>query len=178
MDICIELGTINEADELEQLYDAINDYLKKEINYPGWIKGIYPIRQTAIKGITDNTLFVAKYKGKIIGSIILNHEPESGYSEAGWEFELDYSDVLVVHTLAVHPNYLKCGVGRNLMYFALQYGRKQLIKSIRLDVYEGNTPAIRLYEKCGFNYIGTVDMGLESYHLKWFKLYEKALFDK
>jgi RimJ/RimL family protein N-acetyltransferase len=29
---------------------------------------------------------------------------------------------------------------------------KSHVKSIRLDVYEGNIPAIRLYEKCGFKY--------------------------
>ncbi len=48
-------------------------------------------------------------------------------------------------------------------------------KSIRLDVYEGNIPAIRLYEKCGFEYVNTVDLGLGNYGLKWFKLYEKLL---
>jgi RimJ/RimL family protein N-acetyltransferase len=46
-----------------------------------------------------------------------------------------------------------------------------------LDVYEGNIPAISLYEKYGFKYIDTVDLGLGNYGLDWFRLYEKLLCD-
>jgi len=49
------------------------------------------------------------------------------------------------------------------------------MKSVRLDVYEGNTAAIRAYEKCGYTYIDTVDIGLGCYGLHWFKLYEKPV---
>lgn len=175
MDILIELGTINDIEEMEQLYDNITDYLGKGINYPGWLKGIYPIRQNAVNGLNDNNLFVAKYMGKIVGSIILNHTSELGYRDAKWEFQFDNSDILVIHTLVIHPDYLKCGIGKALLDFTLQYGRKHQIKAIRLDVYEGNSPAIKLYEKCGFKYIDTVDLGLGSYGLKWFRLYESLL---
>jgi len=171
----IELGTINDFDEMELLYDNINDYFENGINYPGWKKGIYPIRQNAVDGINNNNLFVARHNGKIVGSIILSHIPETAYKYAKWEFESDYSDVIVVHTLVVHPEQLKCGTGKSLLDFALQYGRIQDIKSIRLDVFDGNYPAIKLYEKCGFKYIDTVDLGLASYGLAWFRLYEKLL---
>lgn len=70
MDISIELGQANDIDELEQLYNDLNDYLAKGVNYPGWIKGIYPIRQNAIDGVINGNLYVAKHNGKIIGSII------------------------------------------------------------------------------------------------------------
>ncbi len=175
MDIYMELGTINDIDELEQLYNDVNDYFVSNINYPGWIKGVYPIRQTAIDGINSKHLFVAKYNEKIVGSIILNHKPEMGYSGVTWEYESDYSDVFVIHTLVVSAEYMKCGVGKNLINFALQFGREQNMKSIRLDVSENNSPAISLYEKCGFKYIDTVDLGLGSYGLHWFKLYERLL---
>lgn len=145
------------------------------MNYPGWIKGIYPIRENAIDGIESSNLYVAKYNGKIVGSVILSHEPESAYYEAEWEFESDYSDIFVVHTFVVHPDFMKCGVGKALMDFSVEHGIKSNIKLIRLDVYENNLPAIRLYEKCGFKYIDTVDLGLGNYGLDWFKLYEKLL---
>ncbi|MDF2881389.1 MAG: acetyltransferase [Clostridiaceae bacterium] len=62
-----------------------------------------------------------------------------------------------------------------LMEFADEYSIKSKARSIRLDVYEKNIPAITLYEKCGFKYIDTVDLGLGNYGLDWFKLYEKIL---
>lgn len=175
MDITFNLGKENDIDELEQLYNDLNDYLEQGINYPGWKKGIYPVRQNAINGVKDGNLYVSKYNGKIIGSVILSHEPEPAYYKAKWEFESDYSDVFVVHTFVVHPKFLRYGVGKALMDFSIEHSVKSQVKSIRLDVYEGNTPAIRLYEKCGFKYIDTVDLGLGNYGLDWFRLYEKLL---
>lgn len=70
---------------------------------------------------------------------------------------------------------MKCGVGKALMEFADEYRVKSQVKSIMLDVYEGNIPAIKLYEKCSFKYIDTVDLGLGNYGLNWFRLYEKLL---
>ncbi|SQB93205.1 GNAT family N-acetyltransferase [Clostridium tetanomorphum] len=172
MNIIIELGKENDIDELENLYNDLNDYLAGGVNYPGWIKGIYPIRQNAIDGVKNRNLYVAKNNGKIIGSIILSHEPEQAYYNVKWGFESDYWDVFVIHTFAVHPKFMQCGVGKTLIEFADEYSIKSKVKSIRLDVYEGNIPAIKLYEKCGFKYIDTVDLGLKNYGLDWFKLYE------
>lgn len=62
-----------------------------------------------------------------------------------------------------------------LMHFAKQQAVMSLMKSIRLDVSVDNMPAIALYEKLGYSYIGTVDLGLPYEHLKWFKLYEMVL---
>lgn len=175
MYITFDLGTEDEIDELEQLYNDLNDYLNKGINYPGWRKDAYPVRQNAIDGVKTGNLYVAKYDGKIIGTIILSNKPEPAYYKAKWEFESDYSDVIVIHTFAVHPKFLKCGVGKALIDFSIEHGVKLKARSIRLDVYEGNVPAIRLYEKCGFKYVDTVDLGLGNYGLDWFKLYEKLL---
>jgi len=145
------------------------------VNYPGWIKDIYPIRQNAIDGIKSNNLYVAKQNGEIIGSIILNHEPETAYYNVKWKIESDYSNIIVIHTFVIHPAFMKLGIGKALMDFANEYSIQSNIKAIRLDVYEKNVPAINLYEKCGFQYINTVDLGLGNHGLNWFKLYEKIL---
>lgn len=175
MDIIIELGKENDIDELENLYNELNDYLEEGVNYPGWRKGMYPVRENAVAGVKNGNLYVAKHNGKIIGSIILNHEPESAYYNVKWRVELDYSDVFVIHTFAIHPKFMKYGVGKALLDFADEHSIKSKVKSVRLDVYEGNLPAIKLYEKCGYKYIDTVDLGLGIYGLDWFKLYEKLL---
>ena len=80
----IEQATTHHLDELEALYDGLNDYLSSTVNYPGWIKHIYPVRETAMQGIDEKCLFVAIENGTVAGSIILNHEPEKAYSQVGW----------------------------------------------------------------------------------------------
>jgi ribosomal protein S18 acetylase RimI-like enzyme len=175
MDIVIEVGTERDIDELENLYNELNDYLKQTVNYPGWIKGVYPIRQTAIDGVRASTLYVARSSGKIVGSIILNNKAEVAYNEVEWEIECDHSEVFVIHTFVVHPKFMKYGVGKALIDFCHKKAMLANVKAIRLDVYEGNTPAIQLYERCGYVYMGTVDLGLRQYGLEWFKLYQKRI---
>ena len=113
--------------------------------------------------------------GEIAGTFILRHQPEAGYALADWKNELSYSDIFVVYTLAVSPRFSCRGIGERLMEFILSYTAQQGIKAVRLDVYEKNTPAIRLYEKLGFGYVDTVDLGYEEYGLDRFRLYQYLL---
>lgn len=175
MEVKIRLGTENDIDSLEQLYDNLNDYLEATINYPGWEKGVYPTRQDAIDGIKEGCLYVATINEEIIGTMILRHKPEPAYLAVTWQVSLDYNSVLVIYTFTVSPKVHQQGVGKKMLEFATQYGKDREIKALRLDVYEKNIPAIVLYEKCGFQYIDTVSLGLEDYGLDWFKLYEKLL---
>ena len=56
MSIIIELGKEKDIDEIENLYNDLNDYLAAGVNYPGWKKGIYPVRQNAIDGVKNRNL--------------------------------------------------------------------------------------------------------------------------
>lgn len=175
METQIEYGSHKDINDMELLYNDLHDALEKGINYPGWIKDIYPTREDAVAGIDNHSLFVARSDNGIIGSMILNHTPEKGYSGVKWQCEEDYNFILVVHTFVVHPAYSKLGIGMQLMNFAEDFGRRNNMKAIRLDVYEKNEPAIRLYERCNYQYIQKVDLGLACHGLDWFKLYEKLL---
>ncbi|MBP1045234.1 GNAT family N-acetyltransferase [Enterococcus sp. BWM-S5] len=168
----LEQANLNDLDELEQLYNATIDSLNENINYPGWIKGNYPVRETAADGITAGTLYVIRQKNRIAGTIILNHKPEPAYQEARWGIPAKKDEVFIIHTFVVHPSCSGQGIGEKMLKAAIDLAHKQNMKAIRLDVYENNLPAIRLYEKCGFDYITTVDLGLGMYGLDAFKLYE------
>ena len=164
-----------DIDCIEMLYEDICDYLDAHINYPGWKKGIYPARCDAEKGLTENVLYVAQVGEKIAGTIIIKHEPEEGYKNGKWLTEDDYRYIYVIYTLAVHPDFLKRGIGMELLMFAERVSREERCVSIRLDVVKDNIPAERLYQKCGYQLIGTVSLGYEEYGLPWYQLYEKVL---
>lgn len=168
-------GTLQDLDELEGLYEDVIDYLDCHTNYPGWVKGIYPNRDSAVEGVEEDNLFVACIDGRIAGTVILRHKQEAAYLPVDWHIELDEKDIFVIHTLAVHPDYLHKGVGKGLMKAILLYANERNVKAVRLDVVCDNIPAIRLYENSGFEYIDTVDLGLGEYGLDWFKLYQRLL---
>lgn len=175
MHLIIEKGTLQDVDELKKLYDDLNDFLTFNTNFPGWKKNVYPTRDTAVEGIEEGSLFVARSEGKIVGTVILRHRPESAYAQANWHTDLDYRNIIVLYTFAVHPEYLNKHVGKQIMDFVLKYAEQCKIKAIRLDVYQKNIPAIKLYESCGFQYIDTVDLGYSEYGLDLFRLYQRIL---
>lgn len=175
MKLEIRLAAFSKIDQINKLYEDLCDYLSDNHNYPGWRKGIYPTYQDALAGFKEQALYVAVDAEKVVGSIVLRHLPEEGYKQVEWLTENDYSKIYVVYTLAVHPNYLRCGVGEVLLDFAERKAKEEKCLSIRLDVVKGNIPAEKLYQKCGFQYIDTVSLGYEEYGLPWYDLYEKKL---
>lgn len=175
MDWIIRQGIEADIDAVAALYDEVSAHLEATVNYPGWKQGVYPARPDAEAAVEEGTLFLAEQGGEVAGSFILRPKQEDAYAAVTWQAELAEEDVRTVYTFAVSPRFPRQGVGRQMLEFAVQYARAQGAKAIRLDVSEGNLPAARLYEACGFRYIGTVSLGLEDIGLDWFWLYEKLL---
>lgn len=174
LDITVSTGLEGDIEPVEALYNDLNDYLASHINYPGWRKGLYPVRTQAESGVAERSLYVARICGRIAGTVTLNHAPEY-CGPVKWHVEAANNEMLYVHTLAVHPDFLRFGVGSRLLYFAEQKANAENFKTIRLDVYEENLPAVKLYEKHGYKYVDTVDLGLSCHGLNWFYLYEKPI---
>lgn len=174
MSIVVRIATANNIDAIEHLYDDLNDFLETHENYPRWKKGVYPIREDAEEALAKEDLYVAMIDGNVAGTVVYSDEQEDAYRAVDWQIEFDLP-VITICKLAVHPKYFGCGVGKALLDYAVCVGEQRNAKAIRLDVYEENLPAIRLYEKCGFKDMGLVDLGLEElYGLKWYRVFEKV----
>ena len=171
----IRPGTPEDLDVLEALYGEACDHMAATVNYCGWKRDVYPARQDAEAGIKEGTLFLAEADGEAAGSFLLSPRQEAAYTGGKWQADLAERDVLTIYTFTVHPRWRGRGVGRAMLEFASRYAAEQGAKALRLDVYEGNLPAIRLYESAGFRYAGTVSLGLEDIGLDWFRLYDKIL---
>lgn len=57
----------------------------------------------------------------------------------------------LIANVAVHPDYRKRGIARELTSAAIQYARQREVPSVWLHVREENAPAIHLYETLGFS---------------------------
>lgn len=178
MELFFEQGQLKNLNELEELYDQLNDYLIETINYPGWRKNVYPIRETARIGIKEKALYIVRENNKIVGSAIIRNRPEKAYRTVKWGIEAADDQVAVIYTFVIHPQYLKKGIGKKLLYFIIEKCRALDQKALRLDVYEKNTLAIHLYESCGFHYVDTVDLGYGNYGLHTLSYMKKYLNSK
>ena len=59
-----------------------------------------------------------------------------------------------VTNIATHPDFRRCGAARKVTEALSEYGRKNGIDSIYLEVRKSNNAAIALYEGCGFFAVG------------------------
>ncbi|MBS4785655.1 MAG: GNAT family N-acetyltransferase [Clostridiales bacterium] len=177
MELQIRKADEKDLDQVEQLYHSLNDYLARpEVeNGPRWSRDVYPLREHAAEGLEAGELYVAEKRGQIVGTVIYLSRQGEEYQQVDWQLPYEVPAV-VIHVLAVHPDYMGCGIGAALLDHAAAVGRERGARAIRLDTYEENHAAIRLYEKCGFSCRGLLDLGLEEiYGLKWYKVFEKVL---
>ena len=172
MSLVIEKAGAADLDALEILFDDLCDYLAANENYPGWEKGRYPVRVVAEASLVEDTLYVARLDGTIVGTVTLNHREEPAYVDAHWQ---ETTGIAVVHTLAVHPESLHCGVGRKLMEYAINWAKTEGSRAIHLDTYEKNIPAQRLYQQLGFQFRGKIDLGYVAWGREWYDTYELIL---
>lgn len=178
MNILTRAAVPEDLDAVEQIYNDINDYYALPGRYekgPRWIKGVYPLRSDAEEALSLHTLHVAVIDNRIAGTVICDSAQGECYRTVSWQLPFDVP-VLIVHKLAVHPDFLKCGVASALLAHAEDLAKSLRKQAVRLDTYEENHVASALYEKNGYLCRGLVDLGLgELYGLKWYKAYEKLI---
>lgn len=145
-----------DIDQVEAIFNEVLDYEAGNVSYTNWQKGIYPTRVDGEKALTEGTLFVGENeKGRLYGCVILNHVQPKEYGVIPWRVQAKGNEVLVIHTLCIRPDCNGRGYGKEFVAFSQDYARGLGCKTIRLDTYEGNTPAIYLYSRMGYHLAGT-----------------------
>ncbi|MFP4163732.1 MAG: ribosomal protein S18-alanine N-acetyltransferase [Chitinispirillaceae bacterium] len=77
-----------------------------------------------------------------------NHKP------VGYILSRIILDEVHIHSIAISPQYRRKGFGELLITHLLQSVMKKNVKKAFLEVRCSNQPAIRLYERCGFESVG------------------------
>lgn len=62
------------------------------------------------------------------------------------------ADEMEILTFGIIPKYRRQGLGKQLLNQMFEYAKENKINEIFLDVAEDNIPAIKLYEKMGFEF--------------------------
>lgn len=81
--------------------------------------------------------------------VALDGDTVAGY--IGSQSVLDGADIMNV---AVHPDYRRQGIGRDLVLALVSALQENGIRFLMLEVRQSNAPAIALYEKLGFQQVG------------------------
>lgn len=149
----IRKATIEDVSAIATLYNDAIDYEDSHEKYTSWQKGIYPTADTARLGIKNDSLYVLEGGGKLLAAVILDNRQPPEYRNIKWSIDAKRNEVLVIHTLCVHPDCSGLGVGSAIVDFAKELAKKTQCLAIRLNTTSRNTLAIRLYEKNEFNIV-------------------------
>lgn len=153
----IRKANFNDLDKIEALFDEVTENEAKKGNC-GWKKGVYPTRTTAEDALKRDDLFIGVIDDEVVSCCALNQLQAEEYKNISWKTKAEEREILVVHTLCVSPRFLGKGLAKELLSFAESYGKNLSCKVIRLDTFEGNSPAFSLYKNCGFELMGKTAM--------------------
>lgn len=152
----IRKATRNDIIAVTAIYDAIHTEEEQGRAIIGWNRVIYPTQQTAEHALEECDLFVMEVEGEIVAAAIINQEQVPCYSSANWKHKVDDKQVMVLHTLTVHPQYTGCGYGKDFVDFYEHYALEHGCSCLRMDTNEKNCRARQMYAKLGYEEIDIV----------------------
>ena len=171
----IRKALTTEYDKLVKLYIDMIEEMPRFGMAVGWIMGVYPTYEFLSEQLSLGNCFVADDNGNFVGAMIINTLYNEGYDRVKWPVEASSGEFASLHLLGVLPQYHHQGIGIGLTNKAIEIAKAQGLKALRLDVIDGNNPARKLYEKCGFYHVEDINLYYDDCGLVNFYLYEYPL---
>lgn len=166
------------ADDLPgigDIYEAIFDQEARGAAYTNWLRGTYPTVETARQALEAGTLYVGEEEGVLWGVVNLNGIQLPEYDKIPWKLPAERTQVGVIHTLCIHPAQSGKGYAKQMVAFCEKTAKAQGKTVIRLDTWEGNVPANRLYPSQGYSFAGATEFFFQGFVREILNCYEKGL---
>ena len=141
-----------DIDAVTAIYDALHTLEESGQARIGWKRDIYPTRATAEAALEREDLFVMEKHGEIVAAAIINQTQVPEYANAAWKYsDVPDDEVMVLHTLTVHPDRKGQGYGSEFVRFYEHYALLHGCRFLRMDTNAVNTAARRLYSRLGYS---------------------------
>ena len=173
--MAIRPATAADLDGITAIYDAILDREEAGPVYTNWQRGKYPTADTARQALEAGTLYVGQEDGFLWGVVNLNGIQLPEYDVIPWTIPAEREQVAVIHTLCIHPAVSGQGRAKQMVAFCEEESRRQGKTVMRLDTWEGNLPANRMYPALGYRYAGAAEFFFQGFIREILNCYEKAL---
>lgn len=172
----IRFAAPSDLPQVLEIYDAI---LTQEESggpvYTNWRRGKYPTADTARSALEAGTLYVGESGSALWGVVNLNGIQLPEYALIPWTLSANEDQVGVIHTLCIHPGQSGHGYARQMVAFCEEEARRLGKNVMRLDTWEHNLPANRLYPSLGYHFAGAAEFFFQGVIREILNCYEKAL---
>ena len=153
----IRIANKNDIDEINELYEEVIGLREKGIAPILWTRGIYPTREYVERMVNAGEMYVLVEEGKIAAAAIYNQVETDAYSQINWNFNAKSEEILVMHTLAVHPAFMRRGLAKRMLAFYEELAEQMGCIELRIDTNDRNMPARDMYRKAGYTERGLVE---------------------
>lgn len=151
--ITFRKATPDDLDALLALYDRVFTAEEAGRTSVGWVRGIYPTRQTLEEALRRNDLFLEEANGALVGAAVFNKLQSDYYAPAPWQIDARPDEVMVMHTFAIDPTFRRRGYARAMLDFYERHARKEGCRALRIDTSHLNHTALHLYAQLGYKEI-------------------------
>lgn len=146
----------SDLDGVARIYDAVLTAQEEGRCTIGWVRGVYPTRDTARAALERGELFVLCEGAEIFGTAIINQTQVDAYSGAPWRHDVPDGLVCALHTLVIDPEASGRGLGSRFVAFYEDYARAHGWPELRMDTNVRNAGARALYARLGYREVGIV----------------------
>jgi len=147
---------LSDLDAIASIYDTIHTQEEAGLSTIGWVRSIYPTRNTAKASIDAGDMFVLVENGQVVAAAKINQVQGEEYAKAAWSHDVPICKVMVLHTLVVSPTDAGKGYGTRFVSFYEDYAVQNNCPYLRLDTNARNTAARALYKKLGYREVSIV----------------------
>ena len=146
----IRKATLDDLDAISAIYDAIHDREEAGLAVIGWDRAIYPTRASGEAAILAGEMYVLEEEGRVLAAAKINQKQEESYAQGTWTHDAAANEVLVLHTLVVHPEAAGRGIGKRFVAFYEECAARMACPYLRMDTNARNAAARALYKKLGY----------------------------
>ncbi len=144
----IREATLNDLEQIEQIYSHARSYMRLNGNMNQWIGG-YPQRDLLESDIAQHHLFVVEENEELLAVFACIYGEDPTYKviyDGAWPNDEPYA---VIHRIAIKAN--KKGIATYCITHVLDKYR-----NVRIDTHKDNIPMQSLMKKLGFAYCGII----------------------
>jgi len=142
----LKLADPTDFEEIMSLFKTVRDGLNQS-EIPQWPES-YPPADQLLEDLESGSVRVIREGQKIIGTFTLNDTQDKEYESIRWKYNGPFT--LVLHRLAVHPDYQGLGLGKALTQQSILLAREASADQLRLDTWSKNRVSSAMYSSLGF----------------------------
>jgi ribosomal protein S18 acetylase RimI-like enzyme len=115
----------------------------------------YPNPEVFTQDVQLSQLWVADVDGTLAGMAAITTDQAPEYAQVGWDI---HELAIVVHRIAVDPDFAGRGIAIALMQQAETIARERGIAKLRVDTNTQNQVTQRLFPKLGYTFAGEITL--------------------